>query len=117
MAPTTTPRHQMALDMFTAPPSSRARETAKPSRAQGSGTAPAPAAPLRARLAATATATHMPPSAAPVSGPASLDDVLNGTWRALGARRAATCLVCGSTMRRAEGARGADCGSCGSSLS
>jgi len=67
--------------------------------------APKPAAPAPAAPVARATAAG-----------GTLDDVLTGAWRTLGAQRGAACPVCGDQMLPQPGARGGHCGGCGSTL-
>lgn len=50
-------------------------------------------------------------------GGATLDDVIAGVWRDLGAQRVAACPVCGSSMQAEHGARGGSCRACGTTLS
>ncbi|HEX6389898.1 MAG TPA: hypothetical protein VFZ89_10630, partial [Solirubrobacteraceae bacterium] len=82
--------------------------------------APAPAAAAPAPAAATPVAAPAmpaaatPTAAAPAGG--TLDDLISGAWRELGAQRVASCPVCSEPMRPVAGARGGHCGGCGSSL-
>lgn len=59
------------------------------------------------------------PPAAPVPAPAAggtLDDLVTGVWRELGAQRAAACPVCGDHLHPRAGTRVAECRGCGATL-
>jgi hypothetical protein len=96
-------RGQLSLDALAPPraPQARAPRTAVP--------APVVAAPA----AATSTAAA-PARPAPAGG--TLDDLISGAWRELGAQRVAACPVCAEPMRPRPGARAGECGGCGTTL-
>jgi len=75
---------------------------------------PAPEPAAAASAAAVAPAAPVARVAAPAGG--TLDDLISGTWRELGAQRAAACPVCAEPMRPRSDARGGHCGGCGTSL-
>lgn len=75
-------------------------------------------APARARVAVPAPAVRQAPPVAGAVAPAgaTLDQVIAGAWRALGAQRVAGCPVCGGTLHAAAGGREGRCGDCGTTL-
>jgi hypothetical protein len=81
-------------------------------------------APPRARPPAPRPAEPVAREAAPAAAPAAvaapaggtLDDLISGAWRELGAQRVAACPVCSEPMRPRSDARGGQCGGCGTSL-
>lgn len=63
----------------------------------------------------------VPGTAAPARPPAiaaggTLDDLITGVWRELGAQRAAACPVCGDHLEPRVDTRVAACRGCGSTL-
>ncbi len=81
--------------------------------------APRPAQPVALRPSAPAAREAVPAAAlAAVAAPAggTLDDLISGALRELGAQRVAACPVCAEPMRPRSDSRGGHCGGCGASL-
>ncbi len=86
--------------------------SAVPAAAAG---AAAPATVAAAPAAAAGAAAPATVAAAPAGG--TLDDLIAGAWRQLGAQRVAACPICAEPMRAVAGTRSAECRSCGATLS
>jgi hypothetical protein len=72
-------------------------------------------APEAAVLAPATAAARAASTAAPSAG-GTLDALVSGAWRELGAQRVAACPVCAAPMHPHEGAHGGHCGGCGATL-
>jgi hypothetical protein len=73
-------------------------------------------APEAAVLAPATAVARAAAAAAPAATAGTLDDVISGAWRELGAQRVAACPVCAEPMRPVHGARSGQCGGCGTTL-
>jgi hypothetical protein len=85
---------------------------ARPAPGRAATAMPRPVAPG----APVAPAAPGAPAPAPAAG-GTLDDLISGVCRELGAQRVAACPVCGDHLHVRPGGRIAACRGCGSSLS